>query len=115
MDQSGLSRRAFAAQAAALGAALAFGPTSAHPATAARNERRDLFPQGVASGDPRADSVILWTRRAPDSDRATHRLAVEVAGDPGFADVVARGAVEVAPAPARTSRVHAPGLKTARA
>lgn len=24
-----------------------------------------LFPQGVASGDPRADSVVLWTRLAP--------------------------------------------------
>ncbi len=28
-------------------------------------ERRDLFPQGVASGDPTANSVILWTRRPP--------------------------------------------------
>ena len=28
-------------------------------------ERRDLFPQGVASGDPTSNSVILWTRRPP--------------------------------------------------
>ena len=114
MDKAGLSRRAFAAQAAALGAALAFGPASAHPAAVARNERRDLFPQGVASGDPRADSVILWTRRAPDSDRATHRLAVEVARDPGFADVVARGDVEVSAATDWTCRFLAAGLKPAR-
>lgn len=114
MDKPGLSRRAFAAQAAALGAALAFGPASAHPATAARNERRDLFPQGVASGDPRADSVILWTRRAPDSDGAAHRLTVEVASDPGFADLVARGDVEVTAATDWTCRFLAAGLRPAR-
>ena len=81
MDRFALSRRAFAAQAAALGAALAFGPSAARAATARPTERRDLYPHGVASGDPRADSVILWTRRAPDEGVASHRLTVEVAGD----------------------------------
>ncbi|MDP3802900.1 alkaline phosphatase [Brevundimonas sp.] len=114
MDKSALSRRAFAAQAAALGAALAFGPASAHPGTVARRERRDLFPQGVASGDPRADSVILWTRRAPDSDRAAHRLTVEVARDPGFANMVARGDVAVTAATDWTCRFLAAGLSPAR-
>ena len=90
MDNFALSRRAFAAQAAALGAALAFRPTSARATTVAGSERRDLFPQGVASGDPRADSVILWTRRAPDDGATSHRLTVEVANDPAFARVVAR-------------------------
>ena len=41
MDKFALSRRAFALQAAAMGAALAFGPTAAR-AAAAREERRDL-------------------------------------------------------------------------
>lgn len=31
-------------------------------------ERRDLYPQGVASGDPRPESVILWIRRPPSQD-----------------------------------------------
>ena len=114
MDKAGLSRRAFAAQAAAMGAALAFIGTSARARTVVRGERRDLYPQGVASGDPRADSVILWTRRAPDSEGASHRLAVEVAGDPGFGEVVARGEVEVTAATDWTCRFLAAGLRPSR-
>jgi len=114
MDRFALSRRAFAAQAAALGAALAFGTGSAHARTVAREERRDLYPQGVASGDPRSDSVILWTRRAPDGDGAAHRLTVEVAGDPGFRELVARGDVEVTAATDWTCRFLAAGLRPSR-
>lgn len=114
MDKLALSRRAFAAQAAALGAALAFGRASAHASAATRNERRDLFPQGVASGDPRPDSVILWTRRVPDSGVASHRLTVEVASDPKFGRLVARGDVAVTAATDWTSRFLAAGLKPAR-
>lgn len=114
MDNFALSRRAFAAQAAALGAALAFGPTAARATAVARNERRDLYPHGVASGDPRSDSVILWTRRAPDAGATSHRLTVEVATDPGFADVVARGDVAVTAATDWTCRFLAAGLRPAR-
>ncbi|MBA3050217.1 alkaline phosphatase D family protein [Brevundimonas sp.] len=114
MDRFALSRRAFAAQAAALGAALAFGPSAAQAATATPTERRDLYPHGVASGDPRPDSVILWTRRAPDEGVASHRLTVEVAGDPGFAEVVARGDVAVTAATDWTCRFLAAGLRPAR-
>ncbi|MDP1738704.1 MAG: alkaline phosphatase D family protein [Caulobacter sp.] len=114
MDKSGLSRRAFAAQAAALGAALAFGRASAEARPAVHGERRDLFPQGVASGDPRADSVILWTRRGPDSGVASHRLTVEVASDPEFGEPVARGDVAVTAATDWTCRFLAAGLRPAR-
>lgn len=114
MNKFALSRRAFAAQAAALGAALAFGRTSAEAKTVVRGERRDLFPQGVASGDPQADSVILWTRRAPDSGVAAHRLTVEVASDRQFRKLVARGDVAVTAATDWTCRFLAAGLKPAR-
>ena len=114
MDEFLLSRRAFAVQAAAMGAALAFGASPARALTIARQERRDLFPQGVASGDPRADSVILWTRRAPDAGAVSHRLTVEVATDPGFGNMVARGDVAVTAATDWTCRFLAAGLKPAR-
>ena len=113
MDKPALSRRAFAAQAAALGAALAFGSAPAHAMPVPGRERRDLFPQGVASGDPRSDSVILWTRRAPDEGVASHRLTVEVASDTGFRNVVARGDVEVTTATDWTCRFLAAGLRPA--
>jgi alkaline phosphatase D len=52
---------------------------------------REAFPQSVASGDPRPDSVVLWTR-ALDPDRATEDVSVtlEVATDEGFRSVVAK-------------------------
>ena len=42
------------------------------------------YPQGVASGDPAHDSVILWTRRAPDESATSYRLTVEIARDTAF-------------------------------
>jgi alkaline phosphatase D len=102
------------AQAAALGAALAFGPGGARATTSARAERRELYPQGVASGDPAPDSVILWTRRAPDAGVGEHRLMVEVASDAAFSHIVARGAVHVSAATDWTCRFLAAGLRPAR-
>jgi hypothetical protein len=67
-------------------------------------ERRDLYPEGVASGDPDPHSVILWTRRPFDGGSA-QLLTVEVAEDEAFRRVVAH-----APAP-----VSARGLDRARA
>ena len=57
-----LSRREFVQLAAAMGASLAW----TGPARASRSnwrEARDLYPEGVASGDPDPNSIILWTRR----------------------------------------------------
>src|SRR3954464_9026678 len=86
-----LNRRKFAQAAAAAGAVLAFGRGNA--AAPAWRERRDLYPQGVASGDPAPDTVLLWTRRQPGAGdaRPAYLLAVEVAKDPAFHHVVVRG------------------------
>src|SRR5690349_23352183 len=111
---SGQSRRALLAQAAAMGAALALGQSCAHTTTGPRTERRDLYPQGVASGDPAPDSVILWTRRAPDAGANAHRLVVEVASDEAFAHIVARGDVAVSAPTDWTCRFLAAGLMPAR-
>lgn len=120
-------RRFFAASAAALGAGLAYGPGRgrAFAAAPAWQERREAYPQGVASADPAPDSVILWTRRPPIPDtrngsvagldvesRARH-LNVDVATDPQFAHVVARGTSEVSADTDWTCRFLAAGLKPA--
>jgi alkaline phosphatase D len=112
MSDVQMTRRQFLAQAAALGAALAFGRGCA-PVKRAPVERRDLYPQGVASGDPAPDSVILWTRRVPDAGAAAHRLTVEVARDPAFADIVARVEASVAADTDWTCRFLAAGLTPA--
>ncbi|MEZ5996772.1 MAG: alkaline phosphatase D family protein [Hyphomonadaceae bacterium] len=108
------TRRTLLKQATALGAALAFGQSCAHAPEGPRTERRDLYPQGVASGDPAPDSVILWTRREPDAGASAHRLMVEVARDEAFAHVVARGDVEVSEATDWTCRFLAAGLRPDR-
>ncbi len=46
----------------------------------------DYFPQSVASGDPRPDSVVLWTRI--DNPDIPDAIQVEVATDEAFTNVV---------------------------
>src|ERR1700741_3626041 len=88
-----LTRREFVQMAAAMGAALAWGG-SARGSSTGWNERRDLFPEGVASGDPDATSVILWTRR-PFESGGRRVLTVEVAQDAAFRRVVAKASAPV--------------------
>jgi alkaline phosphatase D len=107
-----LNRREFAALAAAFGASLALGPGRA--AAAPWRERREAYPQGVASGDPDAGSVILWTRRAPEAGHASYSLAVEVAEESAFARIVARGAARVDASTDWTCRFLAAGLRPGR-
>jgi alkaline phosphatase D len=106
-----LSRRDFLQMAAAMGAAFAWSG----PARATRTgwrERRDLYPEGVASGDPAADSVILWTRRPYESGESAG-LTVEVATDQAFRRVVATAPVTVSAASDWTCRVLVAGLRPA--
>ncbi|HLA70665.1 MAG TPA: alkaline phosphatase D family protein [Steroidobacteraceae bacterium] len=108
-----LTRRKFAEAAAAAGAVLAFGRGSA--AAPAWRERRDLYPQGVASGDPAPDSVLLWTRRQPagGDPRAAYLLTVEVSKNKEFRDAIARGKAEVTADTDWTCRFMAAGLTPA--
>jgi alkaline phosphatase D len=106
------SRRSFLHTAAAIGASLAW----VGPARGSRvhwHERRDLYPQGVASGDPDPNSVILWTRR-PFAQGMRELLTVEVAEDETFRRVIAHAPAPVSSAADWTARVLIGGLKPAR-
>jgi alkaline phosphatase D len=54
------------------------------------------FTHGVASGDPLATAVILWTR-ALTSDNEAGKVEWEIATDPALATVVQRGSAETSP------------------
>ncbi|HYM24035.1 MAG TPA: PhoD-like phosphatase N-terminal domain-containing protein, partial [Vicinamibacterales bacterium] len=116
-----LTRREFVQLAAALGASLAWGGP-ARASTTGWRERRDLYPEGVASGDPDSTSVILWTRRpfpgagAPGVRDASgrHVLTVEVAEDDAFRRVVAKASAPVSAESDWTTRVLVGRLKPAR-
>ncbi len=106
------SRRSFLKSAAAIGAALAWAGPAGCSLVRSR-ERRDLFPQGVASGDPDAHSVILWTRR-PYAEGTRQLLTVEVAEDEAFRRVIAHAEAPVSSAADWTARVLIAGLEPAR-
>ncbi|MES2299080.1 MAG: alkaline phosphatase D family protein [Pseudomonadota bacterium] len=106
------SRRSFLKAAAAMGASLAW----VGPARASRvrwHERRDLYPHGVASGDPDPHSVILWTRR-PFAAGTRQLLTVEVAEDEAFHRVIAHAKAPVSSSADWTARVLLGGLAPAR-
>jgi alkaline phosphatase D len=108
-----ITRREFVRLATALGATAVLGRTSVFDGPVAWHERRDLFPEGVASGDPDHHSVILWTRRPYSDSRASARLRVEVALDEQFTHIVATGAAVVSAASDWTGRALVGGLAPA--
>ena len=107
-----VSRRRFLQTAAAVGAVAAFARESGAASKTAWRERRDLYPEGVASGDPNADSVILWTRR-PSPSGTSVRLTCEVASDATFEHVIAAQSTTVGAESDWTCRVLVGGLKPA--
>lgn len=80
----------------------------------------DPFALGVASGAPREDGVVLWTRLAPrpleGGGMPDDPVAVDwqIAEDEGFARVVAQGTVQASPALAHAVHVEARGLRPGR-
>lgn len=70
----------------------------------------DPFRHGVASGDPLADRVILWTRITL-LDESEPEVAWVVARDAELADVVASGVTQTSESVDFTVRVDAAGLE----
>ncbi|MFZ0319372.1 MAG: alkaline phosphatase D family protein [Candidatus Sulfotelmatobacter sp.] len=116
---SSITRRSFLALAAAMGATAAWSNPFASKSSIAWRERRDVFPEGVASGDPDSSSVLLWTRRPPTDEKAarenpTVKLNVEVAEDETFTRVVTTSIAQVSAASDWTCRILVGGLKPSR-
>ena len=111
---TGMTRREFIAGAAAMGATLAWG--DARPARSRLRfvERRDLFAEGVASGDPHPDSVLLWTRASAGGAAPAVPLTVEVAEDAAFQRVVAVARPRALAEADHTCRVLVGGLRPAQ-
>jgi len=109
-----ITRRSFIQMATALGATVAWGQRSANRSNISWHDRRDFYPEGVASGDPESDSVLLWTRRPPKDSSIVDKLHVEVAEDESFSRVVATAEAPISEASDWTCRVLAAGLKPAK-
>jgi alkaline phosphatase D len=93
-------------------------PTAAAPALGA-----DPFTLGVASGDPRADGFVIWTRLAPSPleddglggmPSRWYPVWWEVAHDARFRHVVRRGVAVAGPESGHAVHVEVTGLEPAR-
>lgn len=58
------------------------------PGTPLATDSDRVFPQSIASGDPSASGVVLWTRISPAAWNPASDLIVQVAADAGFSDLV---------------------------
>ncbi|MFN8876004.1 MAG: alkaline phosphatase D family protein [Gemmatimonadota bacterium] len=108
---SHLSRTAFLASAAPNAWRLEWRPRFAD----------DPFALGVASGDPRPDGVVLWTRLAPrplepegGMDGRRTPVTWELAADEQFARIVQQGRVTAVPELGYSVHVDVPGLEPDR-
>ena len=70
------------------------------------------FTHGVASGEPSAESVLLWTRFVGGDDGT--KLRAEIAEDANFKRIVSGGDVTASPARDHTAKLVLKGLKPAR-
>jgi alkaline phosphatase D len=107
-----MNRRSFLEMAVALGATGAWGNPFAAASKITWRERRDIYPEGVASGDPQSDSVLLWTRRTPTA-LLVEKLTVEVSEDESFSRVIATVDAPISEASDWTCRVLVGRLKPA--
>lgn len=106
-----LTRRKFLQSSLVIGFAIATKKGWANKLPMPAIERRDLFLQGVASGDPTADSVILWTRRPPVKDSVAKKLVVEISTTPEFKKILAGGTTPISADSDWTCRFLAKDLK----
>src|SRR5262245_23558416 len=109
-----VTRREFVAGAAAMGATLAWGGPRTWRSRERWVERRDRFAEGVASGDPHPDSVLLWTRASSAGDTPVVPLTVEVAEDAAFERVVVAEKTRALAEADHTCRVLVGGLRPAQ-
>lgn len=93
---------------AGLGALAAAPPARRAVARARRQVDEARFAWGVASFDPTADGVLLWTRTDPAAGDAELRWAV--AADPDLTEVVAEGTVAATAATDHCATVEVSGL-----
>ncbi len=120
LEKKGVSRRQILQLGAQLATAMSFGalPSIAH--SAARSLRTlptDPFSLGVASGDPTADSVVLWTRLAKEvledigSQNDVLEIRWEIAANESFSQIVRTGTIASSPELGHSAHAEVRGLE----
>ncbi|MFM6989875.1 MAG: alkaline phosphatase D family protein [Rhodoferax sp.] len=102
------NRREFIIKLASVSSALAAG--SVLSACGGGDGPALLFSYGVASGDPLADRIILWTHAKYDGYSDPVPLVYQVATDASFSVIVSTGTVTASANTGYTAKVDATGL-----
>ncbi|CAN5237340.1 hypothetical protein BH24ACT1_BH24ACT1_11090 [soil metagenome] len=87
--------------------------TSREQVAAAPSDDDLVFAHGVASGDPTAERVVIWTRVSGTEGDDQVAVSWTMAADPELRDVVAGGEVEAGPETDWTVHVDIDGLRPA--
>jgi alkaline phosphatase D len=114
LTRRALTRREVIAAAAAMGATLAWGQARPAASRTRWTESPEAFAEGVASGDPAPESVLLWTRASLGGTATAVPLTVEVSEDARFESVVATANTRALAEADHTCRVLVGGLQPAR-
>lgn len=122
LTTAAVDRRSLLKGVAAASAALAL-PRAFDPVAAAAPAGKGIFGYGVASGDPTADAVVIWTRATPPKRHKDDPVATpgsglgapipvrwQVARDARFTRVVKHGTVLTSPDTDHTVKVDVTGL-----
>jgi alkaline phosphatase D len=94
-------------------------PAPARTTAPVKGVDASAFSLGVASGDPLPDSVLLWTRLAPDPmngggmPQRPVDVQWQVASDEGFTKIAASGTSQAVPALGHSVHADAQGLQPA--
>lgn len=83
MSKPKVTRRSFLQTVVVSAGAATLGP-GVLGACGSSRLRSEVFPQSIASGDPRGDSIVLWTRALPEDPAADGDVNLELATDPEF-------------------------------
>lgn len=86
----------------------------AYPTLSRAQDAGGLFRHGIASGDPQATAVMLWTRVTPPPGARSAEVRWEVAADAQMARIVRGGTVTTGPDRDFTVKVDARGLEPGR-
>jgi alkaline phosphatase D len=115
-----LSRRELLAVASRMGMAAVLNPLAPARLFSQPAFQKDPFSLGVASGDPWADSVALWTRLAPEPldgggmPMSNVEVGWEIARDDACSDIVQKGVAIARPELGHAVHVEVAGLEPGR-
>jgi len=104
------SRRDFIIKMASVSSVVAAGSVLSACGGGSSNDPMPQFNYGVASGDPLADRVILWTHARYLGSDDSVALTYQVATDVGFSTIVSTGTVTASASTGYTAKADALGL-----